>query len=449
MGQLNYNAEYEKIFFLYALSNPKILKSFYPGFFDNAELDGMANISKKFYEKFSEAPSKQQLSALIQRTELKDKVTTSIIDMVFETNVKDYDPEWLSRIVTSWVTWRNFDRQLIKTVEYVKLQDVTPENVETIVNNAINLISTKGVTHLDTDIGLDFFNADNHRQRTSQKISSGREWVDRIAGGYDLKTFILYTGATGSGKSVFLCNDAATFVRMGYNVCYITLELADHKVLKRIGSNLLNIKMSEYDSVSTNTEFMKRKIDGVSRGLLPPGKLFVKEFPTSQASVLDVDAYVKQLEETTGTKIQVLIIDYLNILANYRNANSENTYMKVKQIAEDLRGMAVKNNYLILSATQVNRCLEENTILETENDTVKIKDIKVGDLIKSNNKLVKVKYKTELTKQKGYKIKLKSGKEIICGGNHRFPIKDLDGNLLIASELKSGDVLLSATDTNR
>jgi hypothetical protein len=47
-----------------------------------------------------------------------------------------------------------------------------------------------------------------------------------------------------------------------------------------------------------------------------------------------------------------VVIDYINILKNWRNPNSENTYMKIKQIAEDLRGIAMANEWAILTATQ-------------------------------------------------------------------------------------------------
>jgi len=42
-------------------------------------------------------------------------------------------------------------------------------------------------------------------------------------------------------------------------------------------------------------------------------------------------------------------------MRNWRNPNTENTYMKIKQIAEDLRAMAMRNNWTILTATQFNR----------------------------------------------------------------------------------------------
>lgn len=85
------------------------------------------------------------------------------------------------------------------------------------------------------------------------------------------------------------------------------------------------------------------------------GKLWVKEFPTSSASVKDIERYVIKLEDKLGIKFKVVIVDYINIVSNWRNPNSENTYFKIKQIAEDLRAIAVRNNWVVITATQVNR----------------------------------------------------------------------------------------------
>jgi replicative DNA helicase len=178
---------------------------------------------------------------------------------------------------------------------------------------------------------------------------------------------VIYAGEQNVGKSIWLANDAANFVRMGHNVVFITAEMSAQKVLKRIGSNVLDISMMEYDEKSANRDFVKRKLERVSRGLLPPGKLFVKEFPTSQGTVLDIEAYLKDLEESQDHKVNVLVVDYINILANYRNPNTENTYMKIKQIAEDLRALAVKRDMLVISATQINRGAWDSTEIKMEN----------------------------------------------------------------------------------
>ena len=100
---------------------------------------------------------------------------------------------------------------------------------------------------------------------------------------------------------------------------------------------------------------VKKKLASLSGQLIPPGNLYVKEFPTSQATVNDVESYLTTLEDSQGIKLKVVIVDYINILQNQRNPNSENTYMKIKQIAEDLRAMAQRNEWIIITATQINR----------------------------------------------------------------------------------------------
>ena len=230
------------------------------------------------------------------------------------------------------------------------------------------MISTEGSINFDSDVGLDFFEPEDHIQRKSKKLETCWTFIDNVSGGgYDPKSLIVYAGEQNVGKSIWLANDAANFVRMGHNVVFITAEMSAQKVLKRIGANLLDINMMEYDQKSANRDFIKRKLERVSRGLLPPGKLFIKEFPTSQATVLDIESYLKDLEEAQDHKVNVLVVDYINILSNYRNPNTENTYMKIKQIAEDLRALAVKREMLVISATQLNRGAWDSTEIKMEN----------------------------------------------------------------------------------
>ena len=358
--------DHEKIFFNYFLEKPHYLKGTNDGFFANRDLDQIAKLSKAFYLKFGESPSKQQMNALVKDD--PNEISSDIVNSVYDINIKEYDQDWLKRTGEAWVKWKHFDKQLVRTIEYVKTQDVSPENVEDVVQRAIGMISTDGSINFDTDVGLDFFNPESHIQRTSKKIETGWAFVDRVSGGgYDTKSLVVYAGEQNIGKSIWLANDAANFVRMGHNVVFITAEMSAQKVLKRIGANLLHIPMSDYDKNSGNRDYMKRKLEKVSRGLLPPGKLFVKEYPTSQGTIPDIEAYLKDLEEAQDHKVNVLVVDYINILANYRNPNTENTYMKIKQIAEDLRALAVKRNMLVISATQINRGAWDATEVRMEN----------------------------------------------------------------------------------
>jgi KaiC/GvpD/RAD55 family RecA-like ATPase len=355
---MQFGQDFEKIFFRLSLVKTKYLKSIKTGFYTSQEIDILSQLSNKFFERFNETPTKDQLVMLVQRSEkAKEKITEDILNLVFDVDLDQYDEEWVTTTAESWIKWRTFDTSLIDTIEFIKTTQVTPENVDSIVTKVKGLINDRNNLSFNSDLGLDFFEVDSHDQKETEKVSTGYNFIDRmLGGGYDKGgNLIVYAGEQNIGKSIYLANDAANFVKMGTNTVVVTAEMAAHKFVKRIGSNLLTIDINDYADKAKNKEHIKRRLETVGDGFTPPGSLFVKQFPTSQATVLDIEAYVNQIEEEKQIKVGAVVIDYINILANYRNQNTENTYMKIKQIAEDLRAMGIRNNWLIVTATQITR----------------------------------------------------------------------------------------------
>jgi len=355
---MQFGQDFEKIFFRLSLVKTKYLKSIKTGFYTSQEIDILSQLSNKFFERFNETPTKDQLVMLVQRSEkAKEKITEDILNLVFDVDLDQYDEEWVTSTAESWIKYRTFEISLTDTVEFVKTTAVTPENVDAIVTKVKGLINDRNNLSFNSDLGLDFFEVDSHDQKDTEKVSTGYNFLDRmLGGGYDKGgNLIVYAGEQNIGKSIYLANDAANFVKMGTNTVVVTAEMAAHKFVKRIGSNLLTIDINDYADKAKNKEHVKRRLETVGDGFTPPGSLFVKQFPTSQATVLDIEAYVNQIEEEKQIKVGAVVIDYINILANYRNQNTENTYMKIKQIAEDLRAMGIRNNWLIVTATQITR----------------------------------------------------------------------------------------------
>ncbi len=349
------NSDFEKIFYLYVRGNQNYLKTVTKEFFENEEIGTLFEIDKTFFNRFKNVPTKEQLKAISKQDKFVDKISDNIIDIIFDEPIDSYDEKWVKETSEAMILWKNLDKSLIDTYEFIKTVKVNPNNVLEIINKVKTLINERNNITFNESMGRNFFEVESHIPEVNSKITTGHNWVDHLSGGYRTKSLIVYAGEQNIGKSIWLANDAVNYVKAGYDVAVITAEMAEIDFTYRIGSNLLNIQISEYEKIAKNPDAIKSKLVNLRGGVIPPGNLFIKEYPTSQATVNDIEGYLKELEVTKGVKLKVVIIDYINILSNFRNPNSENTYMKVKQIAEDLRAMAVRNEWIVITATQINR----------------------------------------------------------------------------------------------
>lgn len=288
-----------------------------------------------------------------------------------------------------------------------------------------------------------------------EKIKLGTKLFNYITdGGYERKTLNLYMATTHVGKTWKLIDDAAFLFLNGYNVLYITLEMSKEKIMQRIETNLFDLPTAQFRHLSF--EKYKQKLIETKKKTVKLGKLIVEEFPPDTANINHFNVLLDELYLKKDFKPDVIIVDYLAIMKP-TDSDLSGLYEKNKKIAEQLRKIAVENNVCLISAIQTNRdgfnvsdftmsviseCLDLNTIVEMENGKkIKISEINVGDKIKGFEKFVKVNNIFPIKRKKQYKIKLKSGKEIICSGDHKFPVKG--GFKCINTGLKISDKLNS------
>lgn len=158
---------------------------------------------------------------------------------------------------------------------------------------------------------------------------------------------------TGVGKSLVMCHMSAAALAAGKNVLYITMEMAEERIAERIDANLLNISLQELKDIPK--QMFHTRIDKIRDKT--HGNLIIKEYPTAAAHSGHFESLLNELSLKKNFVPDIIFIDYLNICASsrYRAGNMVNSYTLVKAIAEELRGLAVKYDVPIVSATQVNR----------------------------------------------------------------------------------------------
>lgn len=348
----------EKIFYHYVDTRPEIENVINGRFFETSEIREAYEIRKEFRKKYHKSPTASQLKEISKIKGINEKLSNEKIDILYEVDLSKYDPDWVQETTESWIEFKNLDISVMDLVQYLKTTKVGTENIKDVVQTAKSIITDRNNIDFKFDEGLDFFDPSSHRQLINETFTSGFLYLDTVlGGGYSPKTLIALAGMPKVGKSIFLCNLAAQGVRNGYNAAYISFEMADRKIVKRLGSNLLGIKISEYNRMAEDPREIRNRMKTITTDdpFKTIGTLKVKEFPTSTASVVDVENWLKRVEELKGIKFKLVVLDYINIMRNWRNPNTENTYMKIKQIAEDLRAMAMRNNWTIVTATQFAR----------------------------------------------------------------------------------------------
>jgi hypothetical protein len=70
----------------------------------------------------------------------------------------------------------------------------------------------------------------------------------------------------------------------------------------------------------------------------------------------DIRAYLKEYEIKTGRKVDVLLIDYLDLMHPIgQKISAENLFVKDKYVSEELRNLAMELNCIFVTASQLNR----------------------------------------------------------------------------------------------
>jgi len=344
----------ENVILRYVLDSPNYLETCKKEFFKNESLGSIFISAKDFWDKYHEMPTSDQLVENYKLRGNPDGVDMNEVRSIYDIDLSKYEDDWLRETTEFFVEYKNLTKSAVDALKYIQSTPVSSDNIKTVIDNFKNIIVERNNIDFSFDEGLDFFSPENHKQLTQNTFSSGYPFIDTVlGGGFSSKSLYVFMGMPKVGKSLWLGNLAAQAVKMGHNVAVISLEMGDRKYVKRMGSNMLGINISDYNDAASDEILIKKKLESVTYdNLRVPGHLLIKEFPTSQASVNDVERYLKKVEEKRGIKFKIVVVDYINIMKNWRNPNTENTYMKIKQIAEDLRGAGMSNNWSIITATQ-------------------------------------------------------------------------------------------------
>ena len=333
----------------------KVLPYVQKSYFETSTGQNLFKIIEEHFTKYGGCPTTDTLGVAIESLDgISEEDFQSIQSTAGNLLEKDEnDPQWLVDTTEKWCKERAVYLALLESISIHDGQDKDKgrESIPELLSEAL------GVS-FDAHIGHNYLQDYNERydfyHLKEERLSFGLSYFDKITkGGIPNKTLNIALAGTGVGKSLFMCSLASSLLLQGKNVLYITLEMAEERIAERIDSNLLNTNLQ--DIIDIPKPMFETKVLGIQKKT--QGQLYIKEYPTASAHSGHFDALIKELSMKKAFKPDIVFVDYLNICtsARYKAGSNVNSYTVVKAIAEELRGLAVKYNVPVMSATQTTR----------------------------------------------------------------------------------------------
>ena len=371
---MDVNQKTENAIFFYILENPYLAQKCKGEFFKRRSLRLLFDTAKPFSIKYKTCPSTIEIKQLTGIKDWNDSdaqyVTDTIIDLLWgqKSCMNEFDETWLSTQVKAFITYHATMLGLENTLEYIKMNqaNITIDNYQEIIDHMRKIFIMETDIDLGEDsAGEDFYDIKSHQTIKLKRFSTGDGFIDSCSGGgYWPGSLWVFVGAPKIGKSRVLQNLCAKAMCKGYNCAYISLELQEEMIIQRMGSNIFNVPMENYGKMAADSSFIGKKLQDFKSGTnsvfnAVPGECDVKTFPTSTETVDGLEAWLLKeetrisKEKNEDFKFKLIFVDYLNIMKNSKHPNTESLYIKIKDIAEDLRAMGMRNGWCIVTATQV------------------------------------------------------------------------------------------------
>lgn len=305
--------------------------------FDHTLFDRKLQTAAEFLNEYVEAHS------VMPTLDIINAATSSNFKPV--TELKDEHYDWLLNEFETFIRHKGLEKAINESADLLEKGEYGP--VEEKIKAAVQVGLTK-------DMGTDYFMDPRGRlmkiKDKNGQVSTGWDNLDKLLfGGFNRGELNIFAAGSGGGKSLFLANLGVNFAQKGLNVVYLTFELSEELVSMRVDSMITGIPSRDVFKQIDDVE-MKVKMIGKKSGTFQ-----VKYMPSGKTSN-DIRSYLKEYEIKMGRKVDVLLVDYLDLLMPIsKKISAENLFIKDKYVSEELRNLAMEKNTVFVTAAQLNR----------------------------------------------------------------------------------------------
>lgn len=338
------------------IEKPTYFKTVFPylkqEYFTEFESSNIFRNVSEHYKKYDEVPTKKELIIAIKsdvtiKGDHEKMVTTTFKSIFTQPSEEFKNSQYLLDKTLEYIQYQEFSTHLLKGAELVqKKEDFSP---------VVNAFETALKISFDESLGTNLSELDSlveyYHRDMSTDIQTGIINFDEVVHMHN-KTLNLILSVSHGGKSLFLASMTSHLLLKGKNVLFVTLEMSEQETMKRIHANILNIDINTFKT--TPKETFTERYNSVKDSL---GRLNIKEYAPGVCTTMMIESYKEKLETQHQFIPDVIMIDYVGIMASDRLPQSQmsNSYLYLKSVAEEVRSLSIKLNIPIISAVQLNR----------------------------------------------------------------------------------------------
>lgn len=185
-------------------------------------------------------------------------------------------------------------------------------------------------------------------------IPTGLVRFDNYIGGIMPTEFGVVAGKTGVGKTATILAFAIHAWLIGKSVMFATGEMSKELIEFRMDSNLAGIPVQKFRTGDVDKKELRRWHSTIERlKTTLPGYFEVISFPRN-FNIGDIESEIVRVEEMKERKIDLLCIDYINIMNPIsKKGSSTKEWTEQAEVVWDLKGMAADLNLPVWTAGQI------------------------------------------------------------------------------------------------
>ncbi|GGE16412.1 replicative DNA helicase [Psychroflexus salis] len=223
-----------------------------------------------------------------------------------------------------------------------KLYEVTQGNIKKSSETAQNLVTQalKRIEEISNKEGL-------------SGIPSGFDDLDKLTSGWQPSDLIIVAARPGMGKTALTLSMARNMaVEHKIPVAFFSLEMSSVQLITRLISSETglnseklrtgNLKKHEWEQLNVKVKALEQ------------APLFIDDTPS--LSIFDLRAKARRLSSQHG--IQLIVIDYLQLMTGGGNNKGGNREQEISTISRNLKALAKELNVPVIALSQLSRAVE-------------------------------------------------------------------------------------------